>query len=244
MTRSQSIRRLTKNSALYLGLAMAVIVAIPALAALVYGIRLVIPLVIVAGLLGALASPAVRRWFASDVATQRHGLPAPPASLIVHRSHAWASPEPQGRARVGIDALMAAALGRVTAIEAVPVGARVEPGQPVCTLFHGERRLQVLAPVSGEVACVNAQSGSDPSQITRSPYAGWVVELKNVEAKPESTVTGPAIAAWFGREVDRFVAALGSPAAATMADGGVLHSDLSAAIDEARWTEISKSFFA
>ena len=247
MTRSQSMKRLAKNSALYLSLAVAVIVAIPVLAIFAYGVRLLVPLALLAGLVAVAVSPAFRRWFVKEATprTQRHGLLGPPAELLVHPSHAWARVDGQGRAYVGIDALAAATLGPVTAVEAVAVGSRVEQGQAVCTLFHGQRRLRVLAPASGELARVNPAVSSEPSAVGLDPYAGWLVELTGAESKRESLITGTAIGAWFGREVDRLVAALGSPAtAASMADGGVLHSDLSSAIDDAKWDEISKAFFA
>jgi len=247
MTRSQSVKSLAKNSALYLSLAVAVIVAIPVLAVLAYGVRLLVPFALLAGLVAVAISPAFRRWFVSEAKPRvdRHGLVVPPAALLVHPAHAWASVDDQGRAYVGIDALAAATLGRVTAVEALAIGSRVEQGQAVCTLFHSQRRLQVLAPASGRVASVNPAACSDPSAVARNPYAAWLVELTDAESKRESLVTGAAIGAWFGREVDRLVAALGSPAtAASMADGGVLHSDLSSAINDAKWDEISKTFFA
>jgi glycine cleavage system H lipoate-binding protein len=247
MNRSQSVKRLAKDSALYISLAVAVIVAIPVLAVLAYGVRLLVPFVLLAGLLAVAVSPAFRRWFVSEAKprSQRHGLAVPSANLLLHPAHAWVSLDGQGRATVGIDALAAAALGPVTAVEAAAVGSRVEQGQAVCTLFHGQRRLQVLAPASGEIARLNPVVSSDPSAVSRAPYAGWLVELTHAECKRESLVAGAAIGAWFGREVDRLVAALGSPAAAaSMADGGVLHSDLSSAIDEAKWDELGKTFFA
>jgi glycine cleavage system H lipoate-binding protein len=247
MTRSQSVKRLAKNSVLYLSLAVAVIVAIPVLAVLAYGVRLLVPFVLLAGLVAVAVSPAFRRWFASEVKprAERHGLVAPSAELFVHPAHAWARLDEQRRAYIGIDALAAAALGQVTAVEAPAIGSRVEQGQVVCTLFHGQRRLQVLAPASGEVARLNPAVSSDSSAVTRNPYVGWLVELTCAECKGESLVTGTTIGAWFGHEVDRLVAALGSPvAAASMADGGVLHSDLSSAINDAKWDEISKTFFA
>jgi glycine cleavage system H lipoate-binding protein len=247
MTRSQSVKRLAKNSALYLSLAVAVIVAIPVLAVLAYGVRLLVPFVFLAGLVAVAVSPAFRRWFVkeSKPRAERHGLVVPSAELVLHPAHAWARLGDQRRAYIGIDALAAAALGQVTAVEALAIGSRVEQGQAVCTLFHDQRRLQVLAPASGEVARLNPAVSSDSSVVTHTPYAGWLVELTGAECKGESLVTGTAIGAWFGREVDRLVAALGSPAAtASMADGGVLHSDLSSAINDAKWDEISKTFFA
>jgi len=46
MTRSQSVKTLAKNSLLYLGLAIVVVIAVPLLAGLAYGVRLLIPLLI------------------------------------------------------------------------------------------------------------------------------------------------------------------------------------------------------
>lgn len=250
MTRSQSMKKLAKNSLLYLGLAIAVVIAVPLLAGLAYGVRLLIPLLIVAALVAIAVSPALRRWFMAeaDNSTQYHGLTIPPVSYYVHPAHGWAKAETPGSATVGVDALAIAALGLEFSIESPPVGTRVVQGQSLFTLFCGERRLEVKAPFSGVVSDVNHEVADKPALVKDSPYgAGWVVWLEgvNVSAERGRLVNGSGIRAWFRSEVDRLTEALGTrQAALTMADGGVLDSDLSSHIDDAKWNEIASTFFA
>jgi glycine cleavage system H protein len=244
------MKSLAKNSLLYLGLAIAVVVAVPLLAGLAYGVRLLIPVLIVAALVAIAVSPALRRWFMAeaDNSTQYHGLTIPPVSYYVHPAHGWAKPESQGSATVGADALAVAALGSVFSVESPPVGTRVEQGQSLFTLSCGNRRLEVKAPISGVVSDVNREVASKSALVKDSPYgAGWVVWLEevNFSAERSQLKNGSAIRAWFRSEVDRLTEALGAPQAApTMADGGVLASDLSPHIDDAKWDEIAGKFFA
>ena len=134
MTRSRSVKTLAKNSLLYLGLAIAVVAAIPLLAGLAYGVRLLIPLLIIAAVVAIIVSPTLRRWFMAeaDNSTHYHGLTIPPVSYYVHPAHSWAKAESLGSATVGVDALAVAALGSVVSVEVLPVGTPVEQGQ---TLF-------------------------------------------------------------------------------------------------------------
>jgi glycine cleavage system H protein len=250
MTRTQTMKTLAKNSLLYVGLAIAVVIAVPLLAGLAYGVRLLIPVLIVAALVAIAVSPALRRWFMAeaDNSTQYHGLTIPPASYYVHRAHGWAKAEAQGSATVGVDALAVAALGAVVSVESPPVGTRVKQGHALFTLCCGNRRLAVGAPVSGIVSDINRDVASKPALVNDSPYgAGWVVWLEGVNFSVERSqlTSGSAIRAWFRSEVDRLTQAL-SPrqAAPTMADGGVLSSDLSRHINDGQWEEITGKFFA
>ena len=250
MTRSQSVKTLVKNSLLYVGLAIAVVAAIPLLAGLAYGVRLLIPVLIVGALVAIAVSPRLRRWFMAeaDNSAQYHGLTIPPTSYYVHPAHGWAKAEAQGSAAVGADALAIAALGSVVSVEPLPIGSRVEQGQTLFTLCRETRRLEVKSPVSGVVADINLEVTARPALIKDSPYgAGWIVWLEGVNFSGERghLTSGSAIRAWFRNEVDRFTEALGArQAAPTMADGGVLSTDLSAHIDDAKWEEMASKFFA
>ena len=184
----------------------------------------------------------------ADNSTQYHGLTIPPVSYYVHPAHGWAKPESQGSATVGADALAVAALGSVFSVESPQVGTRVEQGQSLFTLSCGNRRLEVKAPISGVVSDVNREVASKSALVKDSPYgAGWVVWLEwfNFSSERSRLTNGSALRAWFKSEVDRFTLALGArQAAPTMADGGVLSSDLSSHIDDAKWAEVTSKFFA
>jgi glycine cleavage system H protein len=227
-----------------------VVIAVPLLAGLAYGVRLLIPLLIVGALIAIAVSPRLRRWFMAeaDNSTEYHGLTIPPISYYVHPAHGWAKAEAQGSATVGVDSLAVAALGSVFSIESLPIGTPVEQGQSLFTLCCDKRRLEVKAPVGGVVADVNREVASKPALIKDSPYgAGWVVWLEGVNFSGERgrLTSGSAVRTWFRSEVDRLTEVLAArQATPTMADGGVLSSDLSSHIDDAKWAEITDKFFA
>ena len=250
MIHSQSAKRLVKNSLLYLGLAIAVVAAIPLLAGLALGARLLIPVALLAGLVALAVSPTVRRWFLAegDNSSHYHGLAIPTASLWLHSAHGWVKVEEQGKATVGVDALAVAVLGEMESVEPLPVGTRVKQGQTIFSLCRGQRRLEVKSPVSGVVGDVNREAVTRPALLVESAYgAGWVVALDDVDFGSEraTLMSGGAVRRWFSREVDRLTEALRpSGAAPSMADGGVLAGDLSSHIDDAKWNKIASEFFA
>jgi glycine cleavage system H protein len=249
MTHTETAKRIAKSALLYLALTVALVAALPLLAGLAYGVRLVIPVLIVGALVALAISPKIRRWFVeeADNSVAYHGLAFPTSSLFVHPAHAWANVDLDGGARVGADALALAALGQVSAIETPSAGAKIAQGQPLFTLVQGQRRLAVKAPLSGVVAEVNEDALAQPSLLNQHPYGtGWVVRLGEVKLRDERGLLrrGQALRRWWRGEVDRLTMAL-APAgvASTMADGGVLASDLSAGIDDGKWAELSTKFF-
>jgi glycine cleavage system H protein len=249
MTRATTAKKLAKNTLLYLGLALAVIAAIPLLAGLAYGVRLLIPLLLVAAVVAVAASPSFRRWFMgeADNSPHFHGVAFPTASLWVHPAHGWANVGSKGEANIGIDALALTALGPLTAIHPLAPGAQVKQGQTLFTLVRGERRLEVKTPLSGTVADVNQQVLDKPDSIGGNPYgSGWVVRLESVELDKDRAGLrrGSAMRHWWREEVERFTQRLGAGGPApTMADGGVLSRDVASHIDDTKWNAIAIEFF-
>jgi glycine cleavage system H protein len=249
MNRAQVTKKLAKNALLYVGLAVAVLAAIPLLAGLAYGVRALIPLMLVGVAVAVVASPAFRRWFMgeADSSQRYHGVVMPTTNLWLHPAHAWANVDLSGEASIGADALALTALGAISSVEAAVAGTEVKQGQTIFTLAHGERRLEVKAPVSGTITDVNEEAVARPALIKESPYgAGWVVRLEGVELGKEraSLNHGSSLRQWWKSEVDRLIQRLGATSPApTMADGGVLSSDLSGDIDDAKWQEIAAEFF-
>ena len=184
----------------------------------------------------------------ADNSSHYHGLTFPTTSLLVHPAHGWAKVETPGTATIGVDALAIAVLGTVASVEPLPAGTRVEQGQSLFTLCSGQRRLEVKAPVGGVVGDINQEVMTRPALVKDSPYgAGWVVWLEGVEPSGEQArlMKGTSMRGWFKSEVDRLTVALGARGAVpSMADGGVLASDLSSHIDDAKWDEIASKFFA
>jgi glycine cleavage system H protein len=249
MSNIQSSKQIAKTSLLYVGLALALIIALPLLAGLAYAMRFLIPILIVGALIALALSPAARRWFAeeADDASDYKGVRLPTADLKVHPAHGWVKLEP-GLARVGVDALALVALGKPSSVDMPAVGTKVQQGDTLFSISRGQRRLHVKAPISGTVAAVNSNAAESPEALASSAYeAGWIVQLKDVRSNPRdaSLLGGKALRRWFRGEVDRFITMLAPVGTTpTMADGGVLSPDLGAQIDDGQWAEIAAQLFA
>ncbi len=103
--------------------------------------------------------------------------PRPPADRFIDQGHSWARLTARG-IQVGIDDLLAAALGQVDRIQVLAPGKKVTRGEPLLRLRSGGRWLEVAAPVAGEVLWHNKPTVAAPEIVTEDPYgAGWVVAL-------------------------------------------------------------------
>ena len=98
-----------------------------------------------------------------------------PADLKYTRDHEWAKQE-GGRVRVGITDFAQEQLGDVVFVELPKVGARVTAKQAFGVVESVKAVSDLFAPISGEVAEVNAELGQKPEIVNQDPYAkGWML---------------------------------------------------------------------
>lgn len=173
-----------------------------------------------------------------------------PDGYRVGETHAWARFEPNGNLRIGSDPLPLHALGVPEAIEIKPAGTFVKRGEPVALLRRGDRDLALLAPTAGEVVEVNREVISDPSKSGVDPFgSGWLVRM--APRRPASVLfrmrAHSDAVVWMHTELDRMRDLLtrvsGSPAFATMQDGGVPVDGISDHMDAAHWEEFKTACF-
>jgi glycine cleavage system H protein len=248
MTVSISGSNRAKDIFNHVAIAFGAIVALPLIAVLAFGLRFLIPVLIIGLIVGFVASPGFRRWFAEEADTESkyQGVLLPLTGLWVSSTHSWARIENDGRADVGVDDLVPRVLGTVKSIELPAVGTHVEQGAPLFSVVSEGRRLDIKAPVSGVVSGVNDAVAANPSLVNQGPY-GWVVRLAEASKTTERSLLkhGAAMRRWFREDVDRMMLILTGRVAgvATMNDGGVLISDLSAQIDAATWDKLKSTLF-
>ena len=100
-----------------------------------------------------------------------------PADLRYTREHEWARLE-GGRVRVGITQYAQDQLGDVVFVELPKVGMRVQLMQTFGVVESVKAVSDLFAPLSGEVAEVNAELTVHPEQVNRDPYgAGWMIVI-------------------------------------------------------------------
>jgi glycine cleavage system H protein len=98
-----------------------------------------------------------------------------PADLRYTREHEWARQEGD-RVRVGITHFAQEQLGDVVFVELPKSGARVRAHQTFGVVESVKAVSDLFAPVSGEIAEVNAELAQKPETVNQDPYGrGWML---------------------------------------------------------------------
>lgn len=194
-------------------------------------------------------SPYFRGWLDAKIDDQVHykGLRLA-TGIELHPSHSWARTL-FWHVLVGADDLVQVTLGPVQAVELPPVGKRVEEGDRLFLLQHGNRRVEVRSPIAGTVLARNESLMQHPSFINDEPFhRGWAVRLRpeNAREGQQHLLHGDNAINWFEREIDRLMTNLHADeeVQCCLADGGALAQDLYRHIDDDTWQRLTESFFA
>ena len=179
-----------------------------------------------------------RRAVDADAALQF----AVPRALFFHPGHVWARVDDDGRVTVGIDDFVRTVVGDIQAVELPSVGDRLIAGRPAMIIRQGERRLSLVAPLSGTVTESNHDLGRDPVRLRWRPYKeGWAYRLEPDVGATRDLATlriGKDAAAWMGGEIDRLRYLFDDGALEPPVEGG-----LTRAADEA-WPAFERGFLA
>jgi len=125
-----------------------------------------------------------------------------PRTLFFHPAHTWVRLEEDGTVTVGVDDLLRTLVGDLSSVELPAVGDRVAAGRPAMVVRGEGRSLRVPAPVSGRIAEVNRQLGSDPARLRWRPYKeGWAFRLV-----PGDRLSAELGALAIGRDAERWMA--------------------------------------
>jgi glycine cleavage system H protein len=241
-----------KSGLVLLGLTVAAIVALALFAVFAVAMRplLIVGLVLAIAVIAVLAvvSPAFRDWFAAvgEQQTLHNGLRLA-TDVAVHPNHAWTRLRAKD-AEIGADDLVQATLGPVESVVLPEVGSRVEQGQQLFSLRHGERTITVRSPLSGTVIGRNEALMGDPAALNEAPFTrGWAVRLRpdNVRVEGDRLFRGQQARGWFQREIDRLLTTVlaDDPLAPALPDGGAVSDQLHRHIDDRAWTELQENFF-
>lgn len=203
-------------------------------------------LLLLAGSVAFAVSPAFRKWCRATLVepfVQYRGLKLA-TDVGFSPAHSWARLDQD--VLVGVDDLVQAALGPVDDVQLPTSGLRVERGQPLFELRHGDRSVHVPSPVSGTVVGVNADLRGHPELINSAPFAsGWVVQIHSDHPKHEwkRLLHGRRAWAWFQSSADRVIG-LVQEKDYTDAGPKVGANQLYRRLDADAWRRLNESMFS
>jgi len=174
-----------------------------------------------------------------------------PEGIHLSPDHTWLKPYTGGGVELGVDALLAHAVGAVGRIVLPKVGAQLEAGQPLFRVEHNGHGMTIPSAVTGRVLAVNNNLHDHPELLGQSPYGeGWVCYL--APAKVEEQAPSPSFSekpvTWLECEFARlreFIITQASPNLAvgiTGLDGGVPSAGCLSHLDQKAWTAFEAEF--
>jgi glycine cleavage system H lipoate-binding protein len=168
--------------------------------------------------------------------------------LYFHPGHVWASFQPTGIAKVGIDRFLRGILGRIEEAILPSVGSYVRQGQVVMTVAgKGGRQLHLVSPLDGVVCATNPHPGERDEHSHGKEYL-FLIRPTGLSANLSRMKGAPEAEGWIRAELARFkdfiTLRMGNlvEVGATLADGGSHTEGIIEKMDEATLEAFTETF--
>lgn len=178
-----------------------------------------------------------------------------PENMLFHQGHTWASPEPSdsGLVRVGMDDFAQKMAGPVKISNNPSVGSFVRQGERGWSLQEGNKTIDMLAPISGEVVAVNQallaelqKNTSGINTMDQDPYdKGWILKVKpeNFDRDRKGLLTGTLAQKWMAEAANQLRLKMSPELGTVMQDGGMPVAGMAKIISGDDWDQLLKEFF-
>jgi len=178
-----------------------------------------------------------------------------PDNVLFHQGHTWVSPEASelGLVKVGMDDFAQKMAGPMGLRNNPTVGSFIRQGERGWSLQDGEKSVDMLAPISGEVVEINiallAEIEKDSQKIgvlDSDPYEkGWILKVKpeNFERDRKGLLCGALARKWMEEVTSQLHLKMSPELGAVMQDGGVPVAGMAKIINAEDWDALMKEFF-
>ncbi len=193
-----------------------------------------------AGAVSAMAHPAAQLRYRT------------PSGVFFDPGHTWLFLEESGSTRIGINDFAQSIIGKIDSVKTRALGDRVQKGDVLLKLLHGDRTATFRAPIDGVIEEVNTELLERHEMFGAEPFSsGWVYRIKpsNTSVLQKSLLLGESAKDWLSREVQRLKVILATVAPAnpvlgqTLQDGGLPAYGLIDFLSEPEWKQIQEKFF-
>ena len=179
--------------------------------------------------------PAISEWF--------H---LPEGKIYYHQGHSWAIPESGNVVKVGIDDFAQKLVGRIDAVKFPKVGSQVAQGEKAWSLLVGEKSIDMLSPVDGEIIAINESLISSPESIGKDPYGqSWLMKIQapKISTNMKNLLSGGLARKWMEGVRENLFARMNYNLGTVSQDGGVPVDGIARNLDRERWDEIAREYF-
>jgi len=172
-----------------------------------------------------------------------------PADVALATNHTWLRKSPDGTVTVGFDEFLGNLIGAPERVSLPFRGNLITTTDGHFQLYDGDRRLEFVSPVAGQVVEVNVAAEANPSLITQDPYGrGWLFRVRPMSTGDlrHPPMTGETAVRWLKRQARlavEFLSLRQVPAAVvTMYDGGEPRKGVLRQFDAEVWREFQDKF--
>ncbi len=176
-----------------------------------------------------------------------------PQGYYYTRNHMWAFLERSGLARIGMDDFVANIVGQANIQLFAKENDFIRKGELMAEVLQGDKKLQLLAPISGRISKKNDLEGKSAENLNKDPYdSGWFYEIKPSKWKAEtaSCFLAEEASKWFVNEVKRFRDFIAIEAGKKQGEtfvfqeGGEIMQHALKELDEDAWLDFQKNFLS
>ncbi len=131
-----------------------------------------------------------------------------PGGVFISESHCWASVGQDGIVKVGIDDFAKKIIGNIDGIDFPNLGMNVAKGQPLFNIKQGNKIVQFVSPVSGQVKTLNHILAEDLDALDFTPYEkNWIcsIDADKLETELNGLKIGKNAVNFYQEEIDRYI---------------------------------------
>ena len=174
------------------------------------------------------------------------GFQVPIENYYLHRGHAWAALEDDGRVRVGLDDFSQKLLGSADEVRLPEIGNVYYQDHLCMALIRQGQKASFESPVDGAVTDINPKVRQIPGLIHDDPYGeGWLFLVKpnNLRRNLEHLLSGEDAVTWIDQESHRLLKMMDTRVGFALPDGGVIVDDVYGNYQELGWRPLVQEFF-
>ena len=178
-----------------------------------------------------------------------------PDNILFHQGHAWVRIEESepGIVKVGMDDFAQKMAGPMGIRNNPAVGSVITQGERGWSLQDGEKSVDMLSPISGEITEINTallaeleKDSHNTGAMGNAPYdKGWILKVKpeNFDRERKGLLSGTLARKWMEEEVEQLRSKMSPELGAVMQDGGVPVAGMAKNINGEEWDLLLKEFF-
>ena len=129
-----------------------------------------------------------------------------PDGVYFSPTHSWTHLGTSGLAKVGVDSFIQGLTGILSSIQVPERGTSLKQGDPLFSIIHEGKALEISAPISGKVRSINTDALQNMRMVHSDPYRnGWLIEMEpsNWESETGRLFLGQKTKAWLKTEIAR-----------------------------------------